>query len=35
MVDRVFAAAKASNRILTPEQVQKIVDEVRNLEVKS
>jgi 2-isopropylmalate synthase len=35
IVDRVFAAAKASNRILTPEQVQKIVDEVRTLEVKS
>ncbi|HEY7292076.1 MAG TPA: LeuA family protein [Vicinamibacterales bacterium] len=28
-VDRVFAAAKASNRTLTHEQVQAIVDEVR------
>ena len=26
LVDRIFAAAKASNRTLTHEQVQKIVD---------
>src|SRR5205807_2675055 len=35
IVDRIFAAAKASNRMLTHEQVQKIVDDVRKLEVKS
>jgi 2-isopropylmalate synthase len=29
IVDRIFAAAKASNRTLTHEQVQKIVDAVR------
>src|SRR5262249_28857584 len=29
IVDRVFAAAKASNRMLTHEQVQAIVDEAR------
>jgi 2-isopropylmalate synthase len=28
IVDRIFAAAKASNRTLTPEQIQKILDEV-------
>ena len=27
IVDRVFAAAKASNRVLTHEQIQRIVDE--------
>jgi 2-isopropylmalate synthase len=35
IVDRVFAAAKASNRTLTHDQVQLIVDEVRRIEVKS
>src|ERR1700716_330452 len=35
IVDRIFAAAQASHRMLTHEQVQKIVDEVRTLEVKS
>jgi isopropylmalate/homocitrate/citramalate synthase len=30
IVDRVFAAAKASNRTLTREQIQIVVDEVRN-----
>jgi 2-isopropylmalate synthase len=35
IVDRIFAAAKASNRMLTHEQVQKIVDGVRKVEVKS
>jgi len=35
IVDRVFAAAKASNRTLTHDQVQNIVDEVRRIEVKS
>ncbi len=34
IVDRIFAAAKASNRTLTHDQVQKIVEEVRKLEVK-
>ena len=34
IVDRVFAAAKASNRTLTHDQVQTIVDEVRRIEVK-
>jgi 2-isopropylmalate synthase len=29
VVDRIFAAAKASNRTLTHEQIQKILDEVR------
>ena len=27
IVDRVFAAAKASNRVLTHDQIQRIVDE--------
>ena len=35
IVDRVFAAAKASNRTLTHDQVQTIVDEARRVEVKS
>ena len=35
IVDRVFAAAKASNRMLRHDQVQAIVDEVRRVEVKS
>jgi 2-isopropylmalate synthase len=35
IVDRVFAAAKASRRTLTHGQVQAIVDEARRLEVKS
>ena len=35
IVDRVFAAAKASNRMLTHAQVQNIVDEVRRIEVKN
>jgi 2-isopropylmalate synthase len=30
IVDRIFSAAKASNRTLTHEQVQRIVDEVRH-----
>src|SRR4051812_15245328 len=34
IVDRVFAAAKASNRTLTHEQVQGIVDEALKVEVK-
>ena len=34
IVDRVFAAAKASNRTLTHSQVQAIVDEARKVEVK-
>ncbi len=34
IVDRIFAAAKASNRMLTHEQIQTMVDEVRKLEVK-
>jgi 2-isopropylmalate synthase len=34
VVDRVFAAAKASNRTLTHDQVQTIVDEARRVEVK-
>jgi 2-isopropylmalate synthase len=34
IVDRVFAAAKASNRTLTHDQVQTIVDEARRVEVK-
>jgi 2-isopropylmalate synthase len=32
IVDRVFAAAKASNRTLTHDQIQAIVDEVRRAE---
>ena len=35
IVDRVFAAAKASNRTLTHDQVQTIVDDARRVEVKS
>jgi isopropylmalate/homocitrate/citramalate synthase len=35
IVDRVFAAAKASNRMLRHDQVQTIVDEVRRVEVKN
>ncbi len=35
IVDRIFAAAKASHRTLTREQVQAIVDEARKVEVKS
>jgi isopropylmalate/homocitrate/citramalate synthase len=35
IVDRIFAAAKASNRTLSHDQVQKIVDGARNVEVKS
>jgi len=34
IVDRVFAAAKASNRTLTHDQVQMLVDEARRVEVK-
>jgi 2-isopropylmalate synthase len=34
IVDRVFAAAKASNRTLTRDQVQSIVDEARRVAVK-
>jgi 2-isopropylmalate synthase len=35
IVDRVYAAAKASNRVLTHDQIQRLVDESRNMEVKS
>jgi 2-isopropylmalate synthase len=35
VIDRIYAAAKASNRTLTENQVQRIVDEVRTLGVKS
>jgi 2-isopropylmalate synthase len=35
VIDRVFAAAKASRRTLTHEQVQALVDEARRVEVKS
>jgi len=35
IVDRIFAAAKASNRMLTHDQVQKLVDDARRVEVKS
>jgi len=35
VIDRVFAVAKASNRILTHDQVQTIVDDARRVEVKS
>jgi isopropylmalate/homocitrate/citramalate synthase len=35
IVDRVFAAAKASNRTLSRDQVQSIVDEARRVAVKS
>jgi isopropylmalate/homocitrate/citramalate synthase len=31
IVDRVFAAAKSSNRTLTAEHIQKIVDEANEL----
>jgi 2-isopropylmalate synthase len=34
IVDRVFAAAKTSNRTLTREQIQSLVDEARRLPVK-
>jgi len=34
IIDRVFAAAKASNRTLTHDQVQTLVDEARRVEVK-
>jgi hypothetical protein len=34
VVDRVLAAAKASNRILTRVQIQQLVDEGRRVEVK-
>jgi isopropylmalate/homocitrate/citramalate synthase len=34
IVDRVFAAAKASNRTLTREQVETLVDEARRMPVK-
>jgi 2-isopropylmalate synthase len=34
IVDRIFAAAKSSNRTLTHEQIEKIVDEVRNPAVR-
>ncbi len=34
IVDRVFAAAKASNRTLTHDQVQTLVDDARRVEVK-
>jgi len=34
IVDRVFAAAKASNRTLTHDQVQAIVDEARKLSTR-
>jgi 2-isopropylmalate synthase len=34
IVDRVFAAAKASNRVLTHDQIQRLVDESRDVEVK-
>jgi 2-isopropylmalate synthase len=35
IVDRVFAAAKASNRTLTHDKIQSIVESARKLEVKS
>ena len=35
VIDRVFAAAKASRRILTHEQIQAIVDSARKSEVKA
>jgi len=35
IIDRVFAAAKASRRTLTHSQVQAILDEARRVEVKS
>ena len=35
IVDRIFAAAKASNRTLTHDQMQRIVDEARKVELKS
>ena len=34
IVDRVFAAAKSSNRTLTHDQIQLIVDDARRVEVK-
>jgi 2-isopropylmalate synthase len=35
VIDRIFAAAKASRRVLTHDQVQSIVDDARKVEVKS
>jgi 2-isopropylmalate synthase len=35
IVDRVFAAAKASNRTLTHDQIQKVIEEARKAEVRS
>jgi hypothetical protein len=34
IVDRIFAAAKASNRTLTHDQIQAIVDQTRKPAVK-
>ena len=34
IVDRIFAAAKASDRMLTHEQIQKIMDDAKSLETK-
>jgi 2-isopropylmalate synthase len=34
IVDRVFAAAKASNRVLTHDQIQRLVDESRDVEMR-
>jgi 2-isopropylmalate synthase len=34
VVDRIFAAAKSSNRTLTHEQIEKIVDEARKPAVR-
>ena len=31
IVDRIFSAAKASKRTLTPEQIRKIIDEAEEL----
>jgi isopropylmalate/homocitrate/citramalate synthase len=35
VVDRIYAAAKSSNRVLSHEHILKIVDESRHLEVKT
>jgi 2-isopropylmalate synthase len=35
IVDRVFAAAKASNRTLTHDHIQRIVDEARDVQLRS
>jgi 2-isopropylmalate synthase len=35
LVDRIFVAAKASNRMLTHEHILKIVEESKNLEVRT